>query len=66
MQEKEYFVPIEDLWNIMENKYKALVIIQKEARRIFQVNPQSADESIIVAIKRFVDGEIEYEKEKKE
>ncbi len=66
MQEKEYFVPIEDLWNIMENKYKALVIIQKEARRIFQVNPQSADEAIIVAIKRFVDGEIEYEKEKKE
>ena len=66
MQEKEYFVPIEDLWNIMENKYKALVIIQREARRIFQVNPQSADEAIIVAIKRFVDGEIEYEKEKKE
>lgn len=66
MQEKEYFVPIEDLWNIIENKYKALVIIQKEARRIFQVNPQSADEAIIVAIKRFVDGEIEYKKEKKE
>jgi DNA-directed RNA polymerase subunit K/omega len=64
MQEKEYFVPVEDLWNITENKYKALIVIEREARRIFLVNPQSDKNPVVRAIKQFVNGEIKYEEEK--
>ncbi len=63
MQEREYYVPVEDVWNIMDNKYKALVIIEKEARRIFHINPQSDENPVILAMRRFINGEIEYEEE---
>jgi len=61
METNDYILPIEGIWNIMDNKYKALVIIGKEARRIFQVNPQSNDNPVVLAIQRFVNGEIAHE-----
>ncbi|PIS26602.1 MAG: hypothetical protein COT45_00625 [bacterium (Candidatus Stahlbacteria) CG08_land_8_20_14_0_20_40_26] len=61
METNEYILPIEGIWNIMDNKYKALVVIGKEARRIFQVNPQSSDNPVVLAIQRFVNGEIVHE-----
>lgn len=64
MKTSEYILPIEGIWNIMDNKYKALVVIGKEARRIFQVNPQGRDNPVVLAIQRFVNGEIEHEETK--
>lgn len=64
MEKKEYNLPIEDVWGIEENKYKALVIIIKEARRIFHIGAQSPEKPVVTAMKRFVDGEIEYTEEK--
>ncbi len=66
MKEREYYLPVEDIWNIEENKYKAIVVAIKEAKRIFQIGAQSPEKPVITALKRFVDGKIEYEKGKEE
>lgn len=54
-------MPVEDIWDVENNKYKAIVVVTKEARRIFQIGSQSSEKPVIKALERFVNHEIEYE-----
>jgi len=58
---KEYPIPIEDVWKIMENKYKAIVIASKEARNIFEIHGAKGDKASILALKKLTRGAIKYE-----
>lgn len=59
--EREYLIPTEDVWKISENKYKAIVVIGKEAKRIQQFASETEESPIALALDRFLSGEIEYE-----
>lgn len=59
--EREYLIPTEDVWKIAENKYKAIVVIGKEAKRIQQFAPETEKSPIVLALDRFISGEVEYE-----
>ncbi len=61
---REYLVPTEDIWTVMDNKYKAVVIIAKEAKRISQFSAQSPEHSLATSAERFLNKDIEYEEEK--
>lgn len=60
-KKKEYPIPVEDIWQIMENKYKAIVIASKEARNIFEFHGDKGEKASIVALKKLIKGKINYE-----
>ncbi len=61
---------VEDLWEIVPNKYEAIVVISKEARRIARMAREKGEKlemrPTLLAIKNFLDRKIKYRKVKRE
>jgi len=60
-KDKEYPIPIEEIWKVIDNKYKAIVIASKEARNIFEIHGDKDGKASILALKKLTRGKIKYE-----
>ncbi len=61
------YIPIEDIWKVADNKYQAIVLASREARRINRVekeNEETGEKPTLLALKRLVGRELNYRKEK--
>ena len=60
---------VEELWKIVPNKYEAIVVIAKEARRIAQWARERGiklpKRATTLAIERFLEGKVKYRKVKR-
>jgi DNA-directed RNA polymerase subunit K/omega len=61
MKKREYYIPVEDIWKVCDNKYKAIVITAKAARTFFEEDSDTEEKPTIRAIKKFVNEELKYE-----
>lgn len=59
--------PLEKICSVVDNKYKAIVIVAKEARRLNKLLKEKPDavkeKPTILAIKKLLRGEIKYRDE---
>ncbi len=60
-------VPHKKITSVVDNKYKAVVIVAKEVRRLNKVQRDKPDllsrKPTIVAIKKFIEGNLQYKEE---
>jgi DNA-directed RNA polymerase subunit K/omega len=59
--------PLHKIVSVVDNKYKAIVLVAKEARRLNVLLRENADalseKPTVVAIKKLLKGEIQYKEE---
>lgn len=61
------YIPIEDVWKVADNKYQAIVLASKEARRINRAAKEGEEmdqKPTLLALKRLVGRKLNYQKEK--
>lgn len=60
-------IPLQKICTIVDNKYKAIIIAAKEARRLNKLSKDKPDilsnKPTIIAIKKLLKGEIQYKEE---
>ncbi len=54
---EEAVIPIELIWEKMDNKYRAILRISSEAERLREIDPSSDKKPILDAIEKFIKGE---------
>ncbi|RKZ26661.1 DNA-directed RNA polymerase subunit omega [bacterium] len=58
------FIPVEKIWEVIENKYEAIMVAAKEARRLNQVDREryknSRTKPTLDALRKLVEKKIKY------
>ncbi|RKZ21253.1 DNA-directed RNA polymerase subunit omega [bacterium] len=58
------FIPVEKIWEVIENKYEAIMVAAKEARRLNQVDREKYKNSpakpTLDALRKLVEKKIKY------
>ncbi|MCK4352526.1 hypothetical protein KAW65_03865 [candidate division WOR-3 bacterium] len=57
-KEKKEYLPIEDIWKRYDNRYKGVLKVAEEARRLFEITQERDSEFISKAIQKLMNGKL--------